>query len=154
MITVFTKKRSGYRRQRLFLITIVMILLLFILYGYTSVFTLYLYGHPFCLDALNVAFISLAQALTVSIISLLIVFWKKTVDKTYLLPILGSITLIIGLTVFSVAKRVWLLYIGMRISFDLKIFIKNNFLSCLCWKFIFYFFTYSSNKTDKTSRNK
>jgi hypothetical protein len=92
-----------------------MILLLFILYGYTSVFTLYLYGHPFCLDALNVAFISLAQALTVSIISLLIVLSKRTFDKTYILPLLGSIALIIGLTIFSFVKKIWLLYIGKRI---------------------------------------
>ncbi len=85
-----------------------MILLLFILYGYTSIFTLYLYGHPFCLDALHVALIWLAQSLTVSIISLLIVFSKKTFDKRYLLPLLGSM----GLTLFSVAKRVWLFYIA------------------------------------------
>ena len=95
-----------------------MILALFILYGYTSVFTLYLYGHPFCLDALHVAFISLAQALTISIISLLIVFSKKTSDETYTLPILGSIALITGLTVFGIAKRVWLLYIG-KVILDL-----------------------------------
>lgn len=112
VITVFTKKRSHAKRQWLFLITIVMILVLFILYGYTSVFTLYLYGYPFCLDALHVGFISLAQALTISIISLFIVFSKKTFDHTYLLPILGSITLIVGLIGFSLAKKVWLLYIG------------------------------------------
>jgi hypothetical protein len=92
-----------------------MILLLFILYGYTSVFSLYLYGHPFCLDALNVGFISLAQALTVSIVSLLIVFLKKKVDKTFIIPLIGSIALITGLTVFGLSKRVWLLYVGMSI---------------------------------------
>jgi hypothetical protein len=91
MITVFIKKRSGSKRQRLFLISIVMILVLSILYGYTSVFTLlYLYGHLFCLDTLHVALISLAQTWTVLIISLLIVFSKKTF--------------------FSVAKTLWLLY--------------------------------------------
>lgn len=115
MITVFTIKRSGHKRQSLFLITIVMILVLFIFYGYSSVFTLYLYGHPFCLNALHVALITLAQSLTVSIVSLLIIFSKKTFDKTYILPLFGSIALIIGLSVFSFVKQVWLLYIGKRI---------------------------------------
>jgi hypothetical protein len=94
-----------------------MILVLFILYGYTSVFTLYLYGHPFCFDALNVALISLAQALTLSIVSLLIVLSKRTFDKTYILPFLGLIALIIGLTMFSFVKKLWLLYIGKKFQF-------------------------------------
>jgi hypothetical protein len=118
MITVFTIKRSGRNRERLILITIVTILVLFILYGYSSVFTLYLYGHPFCLDALNVGLISLSQALTISVISLLIVLCKKTLDKTYILPLLGSIALIIGLIIFSIGKRLWLLYIGKIILFN------------------------------------
>jgi PCFT/HCP family folate transporter-like MFS transporter 1/3 len=116
VITVFTKKRSGHNRQRLFLITIVTILVLFILYGYTSVFTLYLYGHPFCLDALNVALITLAQSLTVSIVSLFIVLSKRTFDKTYILPLLGSIALIIGLSIFSFVKQIWLLYLAACIG--------------------------------------
>lgn len=82
------------------------------LYGYTSIFALYLYGHPFCLDAFNVGMLSLSQALTIIPISLMIMLCKNKLDKTYILPLLGSFSFIIGLIIFSISKKLWLLYIG------------------------------------------
>ena len=115
IITVFVVKRSDSKRQRIILITIVTILLFFVLFGYTSIFSLYLYGHPFCLDAFSVALLSLAQALTVFIASFLVIVCKKFLNESYVLPLLGSFALTIGLTLFSVAKKLWLLYIGNAI---------------------------------------
>ncbi len=119
---MFIVKRSGSKRKWIILITIVTILLLFILFGYTSVFPLYLYGQPFCMDAFNVGLISLAQASTVFLISLLIMLCKKALNDTYLLPLLGSLGLIVGLILFSVAKRIWLLYIGKVIVIIIYLF--------------------------------
>jgi len=74
------------------------------------------------MDAFNVGLISLAQAATVFLISLLIMLCKKALNDTYLLPLLGSLGLIIGLVLFSVAKRIWLLYIGKVIVIIIYLF--------------------------------
>ena len=112
IITVFVVKRSDNKRQSIILITIVTILLLFLLFGYSSIFALYLYGHPFCLDSFSVGLLSLAQASTIFIASFLIVLCKKKLNDSYFLPLIGSFAFTSGLILFSVAKKIWLLYIG------------------------------------------
>jgi hypothetical protein len=109
---VFTVKRSGNKRQHLALITIVIILLQVVLLGYFSVFSLYLYGRPLCLDALHVSLLSSAQAIVVFSLSMLSAFSKKSLDSTYLLAVLGSLAVIVNLIILTFARRVWLLYIG------------------------------------------
>jgi hypothetical protein len=111
-VTVFTVKRSGNKRQHLALITIVIILLQVVLLGYLSVFSLYLYGRPLCLDALHVSLLSSAQAIVVFSLSMLSAFSKKSLDSTYLLAVLGSLAVIVNLIILTFARRVWLLYIG------------------------------------------
>jgi hypothetical protein len=112
VITVFIVKRSGSKRQRIILLTIVNILLLFILFGYTSIFALYLYGHPFCLDAFHVGLLSLSQALTIFLLAFFLILCKKILNDSYVLPLLGTLGLMVGLTLFGLAKRLWLAYIG------------------------------------------
>lgn len=109
---MFVVKRSDNKRQLIILITIVTILLLFVLFGYSSVFALYLYGHPFCLDSFSVGLLSLAQASTVFIMSFLIILCKQKLSDSYFLPLIGSFAFTSGLILFSVAKKMWLLYIG------------------------------------------
>jgi hypothetical protein len=111
-VTVFIVKRSGNKRQQLALITIVIILLQVVLLGYFSVFALYLYGRPLCLDALHVSILSSAQAVVVFLLSMVTGFCKKSLGSTYLLPVLGSLAVIVNLIILSLAKRIWLLYIG------------------------------------------
>ncbi len=114
-VTVFIVKRSGNKRQQLALITIVIILLQVVLLGYLSVFSLYLYGRPLCLDALHVSLLSSTQAIIVFLLSMLTAWCKKSLDSTYLLPLLGSLAVIVNLIILSLAKRIWLLYIGEMI---------------------------------------
>jgi hypothetical protein len=130
VITVFVVKRSGNKRQWIILLTIATIFLLSVLFGYSSVFALYLYGRPFCLDAFHVGLITLAQGLTIFLMSSLIILCKKTTNDTYIFPILGSIALIVGLSVFSVAKKMWLVYIGKVI-----VVVVSSFVFC-CFSFI------------------
>lgn len=129
-ITVFTVKRSGHKRQWLIVLTIVVILLLFMLYGYVTMFALYLYGRPFCLNAFSVGMLSLAQALTIIPVSLIFMLCKNKLDNNYVLPIVGSLFFMIGLVLFSIAKQLWLLYIGK----DFRIL--NSIFSFL---FVLYF---------------
>ena len=109
---MFTVKRSGNKRQQLALITITFILLQVVLLGYFSVFALYLYGRPMCLDALRVGFLSAVQAIAVFMLCIVAAVSKKSLDGTYLLAMLGSVAIITNLIIFGFAKRIWLLYIG------------------------------------------
>jgi FtsH-binding integral membrane protein len=112
VVKVFTVKRPDNKRQQLALVSIVLILLQVVLLGYSSVLTLYLYGRPMCLDALHVSLLSSVTAVIVLLLSLLTAFCKKSLSNTYILPIVGSLSVIIHLVIFGLAKKVWLLYIG------------------------------------------
>jgi hypothetical protein len=112
IVTVFTEKRSGNKQQQFIFITIGLILFYTMLLGYLSVFSLYLYGRPFCLDALHVSILSSVQAIVTVLLSLLAARSKIPFDNTYLWAVLGSLAVIANLIILSLAKTVWLLYIG------------------------------------------
>jgi len=80
--------------------------------GALSMFSLYLYGRPMCLDALHVSFLAGTQAVAVVLFSILTALSKKSLDKTYVLAILGSLAAVVNLIIVSFARRIWLLYIG------------------------------------------
>jgi hypothetical protein len=112
IVKVFTVKRSDNKQQQFILITIVLILLQTMLLGYLSVFSLYLYGRPFCLDALHVSILSSVQAIITVLLSLIAARSKIRFEKTYLWTVLGSLAVIANLIILSLAKTVWLIYIG------------------------------------------
>jgi hypothetical protein len=117
-IQVFTVKRPGSNQQHLVLISLVNILILFMLFGYTSIFALFVYGRPFCLEALSVGLLASAQAIAICLLTLLAtVFKNQQLDNSYLLPIAGSLALVGNLLLFGLAKQVWLLYVGLLYSF-------------------------------------
>ncbi len=155
-ITVFFVKRSGNKRQQLALITIVLILLQIVLLGYLSVFSLYLYGRPMCLDALHVSLLSSVQAIIVFLLSMLTAFSKKSLDSTYLLPVLGALAVIVHLIILGFARTVWLLYIGKMILIFILSLVYCCFFfhsgSCLYRKPILYHDARASNEADQTDR--
>jgi hypothetical protein len=112
IVKVFTVKRSGNKQQQLIFITIVLILLQTILLGYLSVFSLYLYGRPFCLDALQVSILSSVQGTVTVVLSLIAARSKIRFEKTYWWSVFASLAVIAHLIILSLAKTVWLLYIG------------------------------------------
>jgi hypothetical protein len=112
IVTVYTVKRSNGKQQRLAIITIILILLQMMLFGYLTIFSLYLYGQPLCLDALNVSLISSVQAIVVFLLSMLTAVCKKSFERTYWSPALGALAFIVNLIILSLAKRIWLVYIG------------------------------------------
>jgi hypothetical protein len=128
---VFTVKRSGNKRQQLTFIIIVLILLRTVFFGYFSVFSLYLYGRPLCLDALHVSLLSSVQAVLTFLLSTCTALSKKSLDRTYLAAILGSFSVIINLIIVGLAKRIWLLYIGED---DLEFYL--NYLYIVVFLFI------------------
>jgi hypothetical protein len=107
-------KRSGNNQQVIVLITLAIIILLFVHFGYYSTYIMCLYGRPFCMNALTVSLLASAQALFILILTVLAVRFKRQMDSTYLPPIIGALALTVDLVIFGLAKVVWLLYIGLR----------------------------------------
>lgn len=129
IVTVFTAKREENKRQQLALITIVIILLQMTLVGYYSIFSLYLYGRPLCLDALHVSLLATVRGGATFLLSTLTAFWKKTFDKTYFAAMSGSFAFMVSVVIFGLAKSLWLLYVGETIYF--LFFVYYDLLSCL-----------------------
>ena len=155
---MFTVKRSGNKQQHFILITIILILLQTILLGYFSVFSLYLYGRPLCLDALHVSILSSVRAVVTFLLSLIAARVKMSFDRTYLWAVLGSLAVIADLIILSLTKTIWLLYIGLMIPISYTIsyisLLLLHFCSCFNRKFIFYYATSASNKTNQNDRAK
>ncbi|CAF4562160.1 unnamed protein product [Rotaria socialis] len=84
--------------------------------GYSSVLTLYLYGRPFCMSALQVALLSTAISVTIAALTLTATLSKRRLDSSYLLPVIGVVMSIVHHVIFAVAKTVWLLYLGACIG--------------------------------------
>ena len=112
IVKVFIVKRTDNKRKQLVWITIVLILLQSVMLGYFSVYALYLYGRPMCLDALHVSLLSSTQAVVTFLLSILTAVCKTSFDSTYFAPIFGTLTVITQLIMLSFAKQLWLLYIG------------------------------------------
>lgn len=116
-IQVFLVKRPGRNQQHLFLISIVNILLLLMLFGYMSVFALFAYGRPFCMDAFHVGMLATTHAISVCVFTIIISCIKsERLDRTYVLPIVGLLAIVIDLIIFGLAKWTWLLYVGSFIK--------------------------------------
>jgi hypothetical protein len=125
---VFTVKRPGNNRQKFNLITLVTIILLIVHFGYYSIYIVYLYGYPFCMNALTISLLASAHALFVLLLTVLAVRFKRQMDSTYLPPIIGAFALSVALVIFGLSKVVWLLYIGLS-------FFSASFLFCLSYSF-------------------
>jgi len=54
--------------------------------------------------------------------TLLLLLCKNALKDTYLLPFLGSLALIVGLILFGIAKKAWLLYVGKVIVIIISLF--------------------------------
>ena len=157
--TVFFVKRSGKKQQHLVLITLITILIVFMASGPSSVRTLYLYGHPFCMDAVNVSLLLSSQSILAFALSLIAACVKKKLDNTFLLPILGLIAVASEFVLLGLARTIWPLYIGvndfLRHSISIHLYIAFFFdsLSRLYWKPIFYYDARFANQTDQSGRD-
>lgn len=115
-IKLYTLKRSKNKQKQIIIITIVIVLMLFIQFGYHSIYILYLYGHPFCLDAFHVALLTTAQTGAIFLVSLVMLLLKRILKDSYILPIIGVIFYVSSLILFGIAKKIWLLYLCKSIE--------------------------------------
>ena len=113
---VFLIKRPEHNQRTIILLTATQMLLFVILFGFVSIHPLYLYGKPFCFDALDLAILTSAQFSLMIVISIILAFFQKSyLMNSMFIPVFGIATYIIHLVLFGLAQVVWLLYLGKKI---------------------------------------
>jgi hypothetical protein len=112
---VFLIKRNGNDQRSIILLTVAQIMLYIVLFGFTSIYALYLYGQPLCLNVLGLAIVTSAQFSLMIILSITITLCQNRFTKSLLLPFIGILMYIVHLVIVGIAQTVWLLYMG-RIS--------------------------------------
>ena len=135
---VFLIQRPEHNQRTIILLTLTQISLFIILFGFVSINPLYLYGKPLCFNALDLAILTSAQFSLMIVVSIVLSFFQRRyIMNSLLLPLIGTITYMIHLTLFGVAHTVWLLYLGQRISRDRSSSILSFlFFSCFYWMFV------------------
>ena len=113
---VYTRRREPRKQRTLLLLVTIHLSIITMLCGFLAVYYLYLYGAPFCMGAFDVSLNITAQ--TVSSIVLMIPFTVTVAKHSdhLILPALGTLTYIIQLGIFGLAKDVWLIYLAVCIS--------------------------------------
>mgnify|MGYP001042648249 FL=1 len=133
---VFLIQRPEHNQRTIILLTSIQIVLFIILFGFVSIHPLYLYGKPFCFDALNLAILTSAQfALMIFITIVLSIFEKASFIHSMIISLVGIFMYMIHLVLFGVAHSVWLLYLGKiqkRYSQQINVFFSLAvFIGCL-----------------------
>lgn len=112
---VFLIRRPGHDQRHIILLTLIQIVLFVILFGFVNIHALYLYGKPLCFNALDLAILTSAQFSLMIVISIaLSCFRKFDLFSSMVIPLVGTITYMVHLILFGLAKVVWLLYLGMK----------------------------------------
>ena len=145
---VFLTKRPGDNQRKLICLTVTQMSLFVILFGFVSIHALYLYGKPFCFNALDLAILTSAQFALMIFISIVLSFFQKSyLMNSLVIPIFGIFTYIIHLVIFGFAQRVWVLYLGKKLIVGKELFHHSNVFLYLqrylldvyfLWSWVFY----------------
>ena len=113
---VFLVKRQDHKQRSLLIIIFAHLTKIVMVYGYGALNYLYLYGAPFCLDSFGVSLTTVAQ--TVSMILLTIPCTMTVTRRTdhLLLPMLGCVAYMTQLILYGVANQVWMIYLAVCIG--------------------------------------
>ena len=113
---VFFVKRQEHRQRSLFMLVSIHLSLIVMIIGYMSIYYLYLYGEPFCLDSLGVSLNSVAQ--TVTIVLLTIPFTLTIAKRTdhLVIPMFGCLAYMIQLVLFGIARQIWMIYLAVCVG--------------------------------------
>jgi hypothetical protein len=86
------------------------------LLGNLAVYYLYLYGAPFCFDSLGVSLNSVAQAVSMVLLTIPVTLTVAKRSDHLVLPILGFLAFMTQLVLFGIATQVWMLYLAVCIG--------------------------------------
>ncbi|UJR25830.1 hypothetical protein I4U23_007180 [Adineta vaga] len=113
---VFFVKRSEHKQRSLLFLVIIHLSIIVMIMGNMAVFYLYLYGAPFCLDSFGVSLNSVAQTVTVILLTILFTLTIAKRSDHLILPALGCLAYMIQLFLFGIAQSVWILYLAVSIG--------------------------------------
>lgn len=113
---VFFVKRDGHKQRSLLMLVTIHLGLIVMICGHLSMFYLYLYGAPFCMDSFGVSLNSVAQ--TVATVLLTIPFTLTIAKRSdhLIIPALGCLAYMAQLILFGVAQSVWMIYVAVCVG--------------------------------------
>jgi hypothetical protein len=86
------------------------------IYGYLSINYLYLYGAPFCFDSLGVSLTSVAQSVSMVLMTIPFTITVAKRSDHLSLPTLGCLACMVQLVLFGIATQVWMIYLAVCIG--------------------------------------
>lgn len=110
---VFLRKRSKGKQRNLLLLIGAHLCVIVMICGHLSMYYIYLYGAPFCMDSFGVSLNTTAQSVLTIILTIPYTLSRAKNSDHLILPIIGSISFIVQLSLFGIAKTIWLLYVAM-----------------------------------------
>jgi hypothetical protein len=113
---VFFVKREGHKQRSLLILVSTHLSLVVMLLGNLAVYYLYLYGAPFCFDSLGVSLNSVAQAVSMVLLTIPVTLTVAKRSDHLVLPILGFLAFMTQLVLFGIATQVWMLYLAVCIG--------------------------------------
>jgi len=119
---VFLAKREGHKQRSLLMLVSTNLCSVTMSVGNSAVFYLYLYGAPFCFDSLGVSLTSVAQ--TVTMILLTIPFALTVAKRTdhLSLPMFGFLLYITYLVLTGIVNQVWMIFVAAIIGASYHVF--------------------------------
>jgi PCFT/HCP family folate transporter-like MFS transporter 1/3 len=116
LFRVFFVKREGHKQRSLLMLVTIHLSIIVMICGQLSMYYIYLYGAPFCFNSFDVSLNSVAQ--TVTVILLTVPFTLTIAKRTdhLVLPMLGCLALMAQLILFGIATEVWMLYLAVCVG--------------------------------------
>jgi len=112
---VFLAKREGHKQRSLLILVSIHLCIITMICGHTAMYYIYMYGAPFCFDSLGVSLNSVAQTVTMILLTVPFTIVAKHSDHLSL-PILGCLTFITQLVLFGIGSTAWMLYLAVCIG--------------------------------------
>ena len=116
MFRVFLVKREGHNQRSLLIMIAAHLCGIVMTYGNSALKYLYLYGAPFCLDSFGAALTSVAQTVTMILITIPCTLTITRRTDHLSLPMLGCLAYMTELILYGISNQIWMIYLGVCIG--------------------------------------
>jgi MFS family permease len=113
---VFLAKREEHKQRSLLIMICAHLCIIVMIYGFFAMTYIYLYGAPFCMDSFGVSLTTMAQAVTMVLLTVPFTLLIGKRSDHLFLPMLGCLAYMAQLVLFGIAKEVWMIYLAICIG--------------------------------------
>ncbi len=113
---VFLVKRKEHKQRALLMIICAHLCIIVMAYGHLALNYLYLYGTPFCLDSFGVSLTTVAQIVSMILLTISCTLTVTKRTDHLLLPMLGTLAFMTQFVLYGLANQVWMIYLAVCIG--------------------------------------